>query len=179
MKWMFLVTADLHSRTHARILQVLDNQRIQIHSFVVSAGEEWGTVHAMVEIEAEKVDRVRDLLLRIDAVSRAECFAAFDGVCRTVALFEICCDMTTQLPVLQAAAALGLHVVSVNLCSVVIEAIGSSQEILSYEGVFAQHGILTTVARATLGVIREEDRRSIRQGRGAFQAEMATRNREL
>lgn len=156
MKWMYLVTADLESRTHARILQVFDNQRIPIHSFVLSAGDEWGTVHALVEIEQEKTNRVRGLLLRLESVYRVECFAAFDGLCRTVALFEVCCDGLTQLPVLQAAAALGLLAVSVNSCSVVIEAVGSSQEIASFEGVFAQHGVLTTVAKATLGVVRSE-----------------------
>lgn len=155
MKWMFLVTADLQSRTHARILQVLDNQRIHIHSFVVSTGEEWGSVHALVEIETERVERVRTLLLKIDSIYRVECFAAFDGVCRTAALFEICCDRTTQLPVLQAASALGLTVISADLCSVVIQAVGSSQEIASYEDVFAQLGMLCTAAKATLGVIRD------------------------
>jgi acetolactate synthase small subunit len=152
MKWMFLVTADLQSRAHARILQVLDNQRIQIHSFALSPGEEWGTVHVLVEIDPEKASHVRALLLRLESVYRVECFAAFDGVCRTVALFEICCDMMTQLPILQAASALGLPVVSVNSSSVVIQAVGSSEEIANFEGVFAQHGVLTTVAKATLGV---------------------------
>jgi acetolactate synthase small subunit len=157
MKWMFLVTADLQSRTHARILQVLDNQRIQIHSFVVSAGEEWSSVHALLEIEPEKASRVRALLLRLESVYRVECFVAFDGICRTVALFEVCCDMMTRLPVLQAAAALGLSVVSVNSGSVVIEAVGSSQEIAEFESVFAQHGVLTAVAKATLGIERSRD----------------------
>jgi acetolactate synthase small subunit len=159
MKWMFLVTADLECRMHARILQVLDNQRIQIHSFVVSAGEEWGTVHALVEIDQEKVDRVRALLLRLESVYRVESYAACAGACRTVALFEIGCDVLTQLPVLQAAAALGLAVVGVNSGSVVIEAIGTSEEITSYETALARHGMLTAVAKATLGVIRDPDRR--------------------
>lgn len=129
MKWMFLVTADLQSRTHARILQVLDNQRIHIHSFVVSSSEEWVSVHALVEIETERIERVRALLLRIDSIYRVECFAAFDGVCRTIALFEVCCDRATQLSTLQAAAALGLAVISADLSSVLIQAVGSSQEI--------------------------------------------------
>jgi acetolactate synthase small subunit len=162
MKWMFLVTADLQSRTHARILQVLDNQRIPIHSFVVSAGDQWGTVHALIEIDPEKVNRVRGLLLKLESVYRVECFAASDGICRTVALYEVCCDMTTQLPVLQAAAALGLLVVSANPCSLVIEAIGSFREIASFESVFSQHGVITTVAKATLGVPRSLDQRMIK-----------------
>lgn len=168
MKWMFLITADLQSRTHARILQLLDNQRIRIHSFVVSAGEQWGTVHALVEIDAEKADRVRALLLRLESVYRVECFAAFQGVCRTVALFEVCCDITTQLSVLQAAAALGLTVVSVHGSSVVIQAVGSTGDIASFEGVFAQHGMLTTVAKATVGVVRSRDEKGHDQlGEGA------------
>lgn len=162
MKWMFLVMADLHSRTHARILQVLDNQRIPIQSFVVSAGAEWGTVHALVEVDPEKAGRVRALLLRLESVYRVECFAAFDGVCRTVALFEVTCDCLTQLPVLQAASALGLPVVSINSYSVIIEAVGSSEQIANFEGVFAQHGVLTTVAKATLGVARNLDQRMIK-----------------
>jgi acetolactate synthase small subunit len=157
MKWMFLVTADLEARTHARILQVLDNQRIHIHSFVVSAGEEWGTVHVLAEVDPEKAGRLRALLLKLESIYRVECFAAFDGLCRTVALFEVCCDMATQLPVLQAASALGLPILSVNSGSVIIEAVGSSGEIAKFEGVFAQHGVLTTVAKATLGVVRNRD----------------------
>ena len=157
MKWMFLVTADLQSRTHSRILQVLDNQRIEIHSFVVSADEESGTVHALVEIDPEKASRVRALLLRLESVYRGECFVTFDDICWTVALVEVCCDMLTQLPVLQAAAALGLAVVSVNSFSVVIEATGTSQEIASFEGVFAQYDVLTTVAKATLGIDQSRD----------------------
>jgi len=159
MKWMFLVTADLQSRTHARILQIFDNQRIQIHSFVVSTGAEWVTVHALVEIDPDKVNRstVCALLLRLESVYRVECFAAFDGLCRTVALFEVCCDMATRLPVLQAASALDLPVVSINSCSAVIEAVGSLEEITGFEHVFAQHGVLTTVAKATLGVVRNRD----------------------
>ena len=167
MKWMFLVTADLQSRTHARILQVLDNQRIRIHSFVVSTGEEWGTVLALVEIDPEKASRVCALLLRLQSVYRVESFAAFDGVCRTVALFEVCCDMLTQLPVLQAASALGLPILSVNSGSVIIEAVGSSEEIANFEGVFAQHGVLTTVAKATLGLVRNREgqpREQFREG---------------
>jgi acetolactate synthase small subunit len=155
MRWMFLVTADHEPRTHARILQVLDNQRISIHSFVVSTDSEWVTVHTLLELDAERVNRVRSLLLRVESVHRVECFATSDAICRTVALFEVSCDMTTQLPVLQAAAALGLLVVSVNHYSVVVEAVGSTQEISNYEGVFAQHGVITTVAKATLGIVRD------------------------
>ena len=158
MKWMFLVTADLEPRTHARILQVLDNQRIPIHSFVVSTGTHWVTVHAVLETDPDHVSRVRASLLRVESVRRVECFAASDGICRTVALFEVTCDMTTQLPVLQSAAALGLPVVSVNHYSVVIEAVGSTQEIANFEGVFAQHGVITMVAKATLGFVRDQDR---------------------
>lgn len=152
MKWMFLITADLEPRTHARILQVLDNQRIPIHSFVVSTGTDWVTVHTLLETDPGHVTRVRALLLRVEAVHRVECFAATDGICRTVALFEVTCDSSTQLPVLQSAAALGLLVVSVNHYSVIIEAVGSTQEIANFEGVFAQHGVITTVAKATLGI---------------------------
>lgn len=167
MKWMFLVTADLEARTHARILQVLDNQRIQIHSFVVSAGDDWGAVHVLIEIDPEKARRVRALLLRLESVYRVDCFGIFDGICRTVAVFEVCCDMTTQLPVLQAAAALRLTVVSVSPSSVVIEAVGTAQEIASYESVFAQYGVLTTVAKATLGIAlsrNEQDDEQFREG---------------
>src|ERR1700722_14548609 len=103
MKWMFLVTADFEPRTHARILQVLDNQRISIHSFVVSTDTEWVTVHTLSELDRDKVDRVRALLLSVESVHRVECFAASDGICRTVALFDVSCDSSTQLPVLQAA----------------------------------------------------------------------------
>lgn len=155
MKWMFLVTADLEARTHARILQVLDNQRIPIHSFVVSTGRDWVTVHTLLETDPGQVTRVRALLLRVEAVHRVECFAAADGICRTVALFEVTCDSSTQLPVLQAAAALGLLVVSVNHYSVIIEAVGTSQDIANFEGVFTRHGVITTIAKATLGVIRD------------------------
>lgn len=155
MRWMFLVTADLEPRTHARILQIFDNQRVPIRSFVVSTELEWVTIHALVEIGEEQVGRIRALLLRLESVHRVEYFVAADGLCRTVAIFEVGCDMTTQLPVLQAAAALGLFVVGVSRDSVVIEAIGAAQEITGYEGVFAQHGVLTTVARATLGIARE------------------------
>ena len=157
MKWMFLVMADLEPRTHARILQVLDNQRIPIHSFVVSTGTDWVTVHTLLELESDKTNRVRALLLRVEAVHRVECFAAKDGICRTVALFEVTCDMTTQLPVLQSAAALGLLVVSVNHYSVIIEAVGSCLEIANFEGVFAQQGVITTVAKATLGIVRDQN----------------------
>jgi acetolactate synthase small subunit len=157
MKWMFLVTADLHSRTRARILQVFDNQRIPIHSLVFSTGNEWGTVHAFVVIDPEKACRMRALLLRLESVYRVECFAASDGACRTVALFEICCDRLTQLPLLQAASAFGLPVLNVNSRSVVIEAVGSLEDIANFEAIFAQHGVLTTVAKATLGVVRSRN----------------------
>lgn len=178
MQWMFLVTTDLQSRTHARILQVLDNQRLQIHSFVASAGQEWGTVHALVEIVSENADRVRALLLRIESVHRVKCFAAFEGVCRTVALFEVCCDFSTQLPVLQAAGALGLPVVSIHPTSVVVEAVGSAQEIAGYARVFGQHGMLSTVAKATLGAFQEEDPPARNRAKTAFFAECAESTRE-
>lgn len=155
MKWMFLVTADLEPRTHARILQVLDNQRIPVHSFVVSTCGDWVTVHTLLETDPDHASRVRALLLRVESVHRVACFAASDGICRTVALLEVICDVTTQLPVLQSAAALGLLVVNVNHYSVVIQAVGSTQEIANFEGVFAQHGVITTVAKATLGIIRD------------------------
>lgn len=153
MKWMLLVTADLKSRTHARILQVLDNQRIPIHSFVVSSGQEWGTLHIFVTIDPTEVDRVRGLLLNLESVYRVECFSAFDGVCRTVALWEVCCNSLTRLPVLEAASAMGLPVLNVDSSSVIIEAVGTSEQIANFEGVFARHGVLTTVAKATLGIV--------------------------
>ncbi len=159
MHWMFLVTADPEFRTHARVLQVLDQQRVLIHSFAVS-NDQWATIHTLVELEAEKVYRIRELLRRIPAVHRVECFAPPDGVCRTVALFEVTCDSLTQLPVLQAAAALGLRVVSVDSCSVVIEAVSSFQETASFELVFRRHGVLTTIAKTTLGIARSGDQRT-------------------
>jgi acetolactate synthase small subunit len=156
MQWMFLVSADLEFRTHARVLQVLDQQRVPIHSFAVS-NDEWATIHALLELDPEKVYRVRELLRRIPAVHRVECFAPSEGICRTVALFEVSCDSLTQLPVLQAAAALDLAVVSVDSCAVVVEAIGSFSEIAGFERVYSQHGALTTVARTTLGIARTGD----------------------
>ncbi len=156
MKWMFLVTADPEYRTHARVLQVLDQQRVPIHSFAVS-NNEWATIHMLVDLHPEKVYRVQEMLRRIPAVHRVESFAPPDGVCRTIALFEVGCDTMTQPRVLQAAAALDLTVVSVDSGSVVIEAVGSLQEITSIERWLCQHGAVTTVARATLGVARGED----------------------
>jgi len=35
-----------------------------------------------------------------------------------------------------------------------------ARQIASYEGVFTQHGVLTHVAKATLGVVRDRDRQS-------------------
>jgi acetolactate synthase small subunit len=160
MKWMFLVTADLESRTHARILQVLDNQRIQIHSFVVSADEKWGTVHALVEIEPEKANRVRSLLLKLETVYRIDDFAAFDRECRTVALFEVFCGIATQPSILHTANALGFLVVRTKRCSVVIEVVGSGPEIANCESVLAQLGALKTIAKATFGVVTDEDQRT-------------------
>lgn len=157
MRWMFLVTADLQPRAHARILQVLDNQRVHIHSFVVTQGAEWCTAHVLLDLDAEKANRIRALLLRVESVYRVESFETSDGICRTVALFEICCDMMTQLPVLQAASAFALLVVSVNSCSMVIEAVGSIQEIAGFESVFSQLGALKAVAKATLGVVQSRD----------------------
>jgi len=110
----------------------------------------------------QKVNCIRALLIRLESVHRVECFAAFDGICRTVALFEVCCDMMTQLPILHAASALGLPVLSINSCSVVIEADGSFWEIATFESVFSQHGLVTTVAKATLGVSRNQDQRMIK-----------------
>jgi acetolactate synthase small subunit len=149
---MFLITANLQSRTHARVLQTLDHNMIPIHSFLVSTDAEWVTIHALVELEPEKVNRVQELLSKIPSVYRVERLAPAESACRTVALFHISCDMLTRLPVLQTAAALGLKVVCVDSYSVVIEATGSFSEITNLEAIFCQHGVLKTVARATLGV---------------------------
>jgi hypothetical protein len=43
---------------------------------------------------------------------------------------------------------------------VVIEVVASAPEIANYEGVFAQLGIVTTIAKATVGVVPDEDRRT-------------------
>jgi acetolactate synthase small subunit len=158
MQWMFLITADLQSRVPARVLQALDHQMIPFHSFVVSTDPEWITIHALVELEPEKTNRIQKMLLKIPCVCRVEGFAPPEGICRTVALLHISCDMLTRLPVLQTAAALGLTVASVDSYSVVIEAAGSSQEIANLETIFCQHGVLVTIACATMGIARKGER---------------------
>ncbi len=44
-------------------------------------------------------------------------------------------------------------------------AVGSTQEIANVEGFFAQHGVLTTVAKTMLGVVRDPDCQSHAQHR--------------
>lgn len=154
MQWMLLITADLQPRTAARVLQVLDHHMVPIHSFVLSKDEESITIHALIELESEKLNRIQHLVCRIPSVYRVEGFVPHEGVCRTVALLHVCCDMLTRLPVLQTATALGLTVVSIDSFSVVIEACGSSEEIANLEIVFCQQGLLSSVAKATLGLGR-------------------------
>jgi hypothetical protein len=54
--------------------------------------------------------------------------------------------------------ALGLLVVRVHQSSLATEAVGPHQEIANFEGVFVKHGVITTVAKATLGIVQGENR---------------------
>jgi hypothetical protein len=139
------------------ILQVLDKHRIQNHSFVLSAGEEWGTFHVLLEIDPEKVSHVRAVLLRLESVYGVECLAAFDGLCRTVALFEANCVTITQLP------ALHLTIISVDGNTVVVEVVETFQEMAGIERALSQLGALTTIAKATLGIAPSESLRAPRK----------------
>jgi acetolactate synthase small subunit len=152
MQWMLLVTARAGARAHARVLQVLDNQRVVPLSFAVADGPEPSTIHIFVDIDESRVGRMQELLRRIPAVLRVEGFAPAAGICRTVALLEITCDMLTRLPVLQTAAALGLRVVGLDSGSAVVEIAGSCDEVARLAEIFSQHGVLTTVAKTTLGI---------------------------
>ena len=68
--WTFYVVASKQRRLFARILQVLDNQQVAIHTFCGVVNGKNSIVTASVESQDDKQHRIEALLYRIEGVQR-------------------------------------------------------------------------------------------------------------
>ena len=68
MTWKFQVSATENQRLFSRILQILDAQMVNIHSFIGQAREDGVCVHFVVSSEVDKAYRIEALLHRLKDV---------------------------------------------------------------------------------------------------------------
>lgn len=106
MHWMFLISADCESRAPARVLQILDNQRVSIISLLISTAGAGMTIRAVVDGEREKVSRVQQLLRKLPSIETVECRSA-----ESVELWGGAADATSCL---RGAAAAAVGITEVN-----------------------------------------------------------------
>ncbi len=154
MRCMFVVTTSLERRAHARVLQVLDNQKIDVHSFVASTDLDCRAIHALLEIDSATAVRVHNLLLRVESVLTVGYLQPSQRGCRTMALSEIRCDHNSQLKAVENTAALEFEVVEAGPRSMVVEIAGSFTGTEQYEKILSRFGEVILLAKATFGVVR-------------------------
>jgi hypothetical protein len=68
MTWRFDVVAIAQRRLLSRILQVLDTQMVDIHSFTGEITEESVSIRFSVSSEQDKAHRIEALLYRLEGV---------------------------------------------------------------------------------------------------------------
>jgi acetolactate synthase regulatory subunit len=68
MTWRFDVVATLQERLLSRILQMLDVQRVSIHSFRGEMNEVGANVTFVISSEDDKAHRIQALLYRLQDV---------------------------------------------------------------------------------------------------------------
>ncbi len=127
MHWIYLLTADDRPRVQTRILQVLDNQRICVDSFVSARlGDE---VYLRIFADTGECEgmRLKALLHRIEDVKTIT--AAENGTGeKSTMLFTIACPQRERASLLDTLAALGAAVVLVTPTHIAFETAGSDEE---------------------------------------------------
>lgn len=68
MVWTFQVVGSEQRRFFARIIQVLDNQQVTVHSFSGLVNDETCIVTATVESRDDRRHRIEALLYRLEGV---------------------------------------------------------------------------------------------------------------
>jgi hypothetical protein len=79
MTWKFYVVATVQERLLSRILQVLEVQRVSIHSFTGEMDEAGTRVTFLVSSEQDKAYRIEALLERLEGVNEVSISVIFDG----------------------------------------------------------------------------------------------------
>ncbi len=127
MYWIYLLTADDRPRVQSRILQVLDNQRIRVDSFVsVRLGNE---VYVRIFADTGECEgmRLKALLHRIEDVKTISASQNGAGE-KSTALFTIACSQRERASLLDTLAALGAAVVLVTPTHIAFETAGSDEQ---------------------------------------------------
>jgi hypothetical protein len=79
MTWRFDVVATVHERLLSRILQILEVQRVSIHSFTGEVDEAGARVGFVVSSQQDKAYRIEALLYRIEGVVHVSLSTEIDG----------------------------------------------------------------------------------------------------
>ena len=78
MTWRFEIVAGVQDRLLSRILQVLEVQRVRIHSFSGDLNETGARVTFVVSSNEDKAYRIEALLHRLEGVDRVSSSTGFD-----------------------------------------------------------------------------------------------------
>lgn len=152
MEWTFLLTMDNQPRVQSRILRILDHHQVAIQSFAsFQVGDEL-RVSFVIHAEPEKARRIEMHVRKLQDIRTVEAFTADTGLTRTIALFKIMCDQQTRLTVLQVVAALEVRVLTVQPMWMVVEAIGTGNEIETLERILCPYGLVQSISAASVGV---------------------------
>ena len=79
MRWRFEVFATRQDRLLSRILQVLEVQRVSIHSFDADLNEAEARMTFLVSSHQDKAYRIRSLLYRVEGVDQVSVSSADGG----------------------------------------------------------------------------------------------------
>ncbi len=152
MEWTFLLTTDNQPRVQSRILRILDHHQVTIQSIASFQVGDGLRVSFAVHAEPEKARRIEMLVRKLQDIRTVEAFPADTGLTRTIALFKIMCDQLTRLTVLQVVAALEVRVLTVQSMWIVVEAIGTGNEIETLERILCPYGLVQSISAASVGV---------------------------
>jgi len=75
MTWKFHVSATTQRRMFSRILQVLESQMVEVHSFVGETGGEETCVSFLFSSPQDNAYRIKALLYRLEGVRHVKAFA--------------------------------------------------------------------------------------------------------
>ncbi len=161
MHWMFLISTDCESRTPARVLQVLDNQRVRTISLLISTAGTGTTIHAVVDVESGKAAQIRDLLGRIPSIETVDCLAGEDSHWCRLTLLRIGYDSLSRPAILEAAAKLKLAIVQAGAYWAVVAADNFWSQIGDIEECFRSLGASVSIVQTAVG-FRDEPTEEIR-----------------
>lgn len=68
MTWKFHVLANADRRLFSRILQVLENQMVSIHSFTGEIDDDGACIKVLLSSEQDRAYRIEALLYRLEGI---------------------------------------------------------------------------------------------------------------